>query len=127
MAVRRFVVTIATDTSGDGSGYTPFFSGKICQISYIKAGSSNYENGVDFTCTLDTSGETVWDEDNVNATAHRLPRVGNQTSAGAASLYAAGGTAVNDYIRVARDRVKIVVAQAGSSAHTGAFHVTVED
>jgi hypothetical protein len=51
------------------------------------------------------------------------PRQPTHTTAGAASLYAAGGTAVNDHICLANERVKIVLAQGGS-AKAGVFHVT---
>lgn len=43
---------------------------------------------------------------------------------GVAALYAAAGTAVNDGIAVAKDRIKIVVAQGGN-VKSGAFHVVV--
>jgi hypothetical protein len=44
-----------------------------------------------------------------------------------AALYAAGGSAVNDLIRLGSgDRVKIVLAQGGN-AKVGAFHIVVED
>ncbi len=62
--IRRETVTITVDGSGDGSGYTPVMSGRINQIRYVK---TDYANGVDFTITLEATGETVWTEENVNA------------------------------------------------------------
>jgi hypothetical protein len=125
MACKRFEVSITTNSSGDGTGYTPVFSGRISQIRYVKPGSGGYSDGVDFTITLEATGETVWAEDNVNASATRAPRQATHSTAGVAALYAGSGTAVNDKIVAAADRVKIVVA-AGGSVLTGTFHVMVE-
>lgn len=118
----RHVVTVTSDGSGDGTGYTPVITGKISTIRYVK---TDYTNGVDFTITLEATGETVWAEENVNASTQRAPRQATHSTAGVASLYAAGGTAVEDHVVAANDRVKIVVAQAGATK-TGAFHVVVE-
>lgn len=122
MAIKRMAVAITTDASGDGTGYTPVFSGQISQVRYVK---TDYDNGVDFTITLEATGETVWAEENVNASATRAPRQATHSTAGVAALYAAGGTAVQDKIVAAADRVKIVVAQGGN-VKSGTFHVTVE-
>jgi hypothetical protein len=122
MPFKRFTVTVTTDGSGDGTGYTPEFSGRISTIRYVK---TDYSDGVDFTITLNVTGETVWAEENVNASATRAPRQATHSTAGAAALYAAGGTAVNDKIVAIADKVKIVVASGGDT-HTGTFHITVE-
>ena len=123
MAVRRFVVSVTTAADGTATAYTPYLSGKIAAIHYIK---TDYADGVDFTITAEATGETIWAESNVNAAKVCMPRGATHSNVGVAALYAAGGTAVNDLIRVSRDRVKIVLAQGGN-AKTGAFHVVVED
>lgn len=120
--VKRFAVSITTSDIGAGTGYTPVFSGRISQIRYVK---DDYAAGVDFTITLEATGETVWAEDNVDASATRAPRQATHSTAGVAALYAAGGVAVNDKIIAAADRVKIVVASGGDKK-SGTFHVTVE-
>ena len=122
-STRRFVVNVTTAADGSFTGYTPYLSGKLCEIHYIK---TNFTDGVDFTITAEATGETLWTEANVNAAKVCRPRGGTHTNAGVASLYAAAGTAVNELIRLSRDRVKIVLA-AGGNATTGAFHVVVED
>lgn len=122
MAVRRFVVSVTTDSSGDATAYTPKCSGRLISIRYVK---TDFTDGVDFTITAETSGETLWTESNVNASATRHPRAATASTAGAASLYASGGTAVNDKIGLADDRVKIVVGSGGDT-HTGTFHVTID-
>jgi hypothetical protein len=122
MTIKRHTVSITTAADGSGSGYTPVFSGRISQVRY---GKTDFADGVDFTITLEATGETIWAEDNVNASATRAPRQATHSTAGVAALYAGSGTAVNDKIVAAADRVKIVVA-AGGDTKTGTFHVTVE-
>jgi len=117
----RHAVTITTDASGDGTGYTPVVTGRIMAIHYVK---TDYAAGVDFTITAEATGETIWTESNVNASATRAPRQATHATDGTASLYAAAGEPVEDYIAVAEDRVKIVVAQGGDTK-SGTFHVIV--
>jgi len=121
MYATREVVTIVTDGAGAGTGYTGVVSGAVIQIRYVK---TDYDAGVGFTITAEATGETIWTEAAVNASATRAPRQPVHSTAGAAALYAAGGTAVTDHLYLANDRVKIVVA-AGGAAHTGAFHVVM--
>lgn len=122
MALRRFVVTATTDASGDAEVYSPYLSGKLVSITYVK---TDYDDGVDFAITAEATGETLWAEDDVNATATRYPRAPTHSTAGVAAVYAAGGTAVNDKPTLGRDRVKIVVASGGDTK-TGAFHITID-
>lgn len=121
MHVERHVVSLTTDGSGDATGYTPQVTGRVLGIRYVK---TDFANGVDFTVTSEATGETIWAEADVNASASRAPRQVTHSTAGAAALYAGGGSAVNDYVFVAKDRVKIVVAQGGA-AKTGAVHVLI--
>jgi len=123
MGTRRFVVSVTTASDGSYTGYTPYLSGRLCAIHYIK---TNFSDGVDFTITAEATGETLWTESNVNAAKVCMPRGATHSNAGVAALYASGGTAVNDLIRLSRDRVKIVIG-SGGNATTGAFHVVVED
>lgn len=123
MTIRRFVHSVTTAADGSYTGYTPYLSGYIHAIEYVK---TNFTDGVDFTITAEATGETIWTEANVNAAKVCLPRAATHSNAGVASLYAAGGVAVNDRIALGRDRVKIVLA-AGGNATTGAFHILVDD
>jgi glutamine cyclotransferase len=123
--MRRYKVTVTTAADGSATAYTPRINGKIHQIEYVKDGSNAYTDGVDFTITGEATGIGLWTESNVNASAVRAPRQATHSQVGAAALFAAGGTAVQDKIAMASDRVKIVLAQGGN-AKTGAFHVLVE-
>lgn len=123
MAIRKFTVPVTTASDGTATVYSPYLSGYIESIQYVK---TNFADGVDFTITADVTGETLWTESNVNAAVVKRPRAATHTTAGVASLYAAGGTAVQDRIALSRDRVKVVIAQGGN-ATTGSFVITVDE
>lgn len=122
MTIRRFVVPIVTDSDGDAEAYSPVISGKLVSFRYVK---TDFADGVDFVVTSETAGETLWSEEDVNASATRRPRAPTHSTAGAAALYAAEGEAVNDAIALGSDRVKIVVSDGGDTK-SGAFHIIVD-
>lgn len=121
MYAERHVVNLTTDSSGDATGYTLPVRGRVLQVVYAK---TDFADGVDFVVTNETTGEIIWDEDNVNASAVRAPRIATHSNLGVATLYAAGGAAVLDHICIAGDRIKVVVA-AGGSVKTGAVHFII--
>jgi 3-polyprenyl-4-hydroxybenzoate decarboxylase len=121
MHVQVFAVTVTTDASGDATAYSNPVNGLLSQARYVK---TDFANGVDFTITAEATGETLWTEADVNASATRAPRQATHSTAGVAAAYASGGTAVNDMIAVS-GRIKIVVASGGDTK-TGTFYfVTV--
>lgn len=122
MNPQRHVVAITTDAAGAGTGYSPVVSGEIVSVRYVK---TDYDNGVTFAITAEATGETIWGEAAVNASATRAPRQATHTTAGAASLYAAAGSPVNDRIVLANDRVKIVIS-SGGNVKSGTFHIILE-
>jgi hypothetical protein len=123
---RTFTVVATSDGSSVGTHYTPWINGGYIEsVSYVKADSGGYTDGVDFTITTEATGEDIWVDTNINATELVRPRAATCTTAGVAALYAASG-AVNDRIAVAADRVKIVLAAAGASK-TGTFLITVSE
>lgn len=119
---RREVVTVTTAADGSATAYSGVVTGKISTIRYVK---TDFADGVDFTVTAEATGESIWAENDVNASATRAPRQATHSTAGAAALYAAGGAAVNDKITLANDRVKIVIASGGDTK-TGTFHIILE-
>lgn len=123
MTIRRFEVTVTTASDGSATAYTPYLSGYIQSIQYVK---TDYADGVDFTITAEANGQAIWAESDVNAAVTKAPRLATHTVAGVAALYAAGGVAVLDRIAVSRDRIKIVLAQGGN-AKTGKFVILVDD
>ncbi len=123
MTMRRTRIQLTTAADGTVTGYSGRISGKIHSLHYIK---TDFADGVDFTVTADATGESIWAESNVNASAVRYPRAATHTQAGVASLYAAGGTPVQDKVGLGNDRVKVVIAQGGN-AKTGAVIVLFEN
>jgi hypothetical protein len=120
--IQRISKTVATIADGSATDFTAAFTGKIVAVEYVK---DTYDNGVDFTITVENSGENVWVESDVNASTVRRPRAATHSTAGVAALYAAAGTAVLEQIAVANSRLKIVLAQGGN-VKSGTFHVVVE-
>ena len=119
--VQRHAVSLTTIADGSVTGYTPVVTGKISQLRYVK---TDFADGVDFTITAEATGEAIWTGTNVNASVTVAPRQATHDTAGAASLYAAAGEPVEDYIAVANDRIKIVIAQGGDTK-TGVIHVVL--
>ena len=118
----REVVAVTTAADGSATAYSGVVTGKLSQIRYVK---TDFDNGVGFTITAEATGDTLWTEAAVNASATRAPCQATHTTAGVASLFAAAGLAVNDKIALANDRVKIVIA-SGGNAKSGAFHILLE-
>lgn len=115
---QRVAVTVTTAADGSATAYSDVLVGKLSQIRYVK---TDFADGSTFTITAEATGETLWTETAVNASATRAPRQATHSTAGVAALYAAGGAAVNDKIALANDRIKIVIASGGDTK-TGTFH-----
>lgn len=115
---RRLTVAVTTAADGSATAYSdPIQYGRLSQIRYVK---TDFDNGSTIAITSEVTGETLWTEANVNASATRAPRQATHTTAGAAALYAAGGAAVLDKIAIVQDRIKIVIASGGDTK-TGTF------
>lgn len=116
MHVERQKIAVVTDASGNATVYSDYVTGRIAAIVYVK---NDFANGVDFTITLEATGESLWTDTDVNASEAVYPVVkGNLGGTGAAS------TLVEVPVHAANDRVKIVVSQGGN-AKSGLFHVVV--
>lgn len=122
MFARTVSVTATTDGSGDATVYTEAVNGLLSQCRYIKASSGNFDNGVTFAITSEATGETLWAEAAVNASATRAPRQAVHTTAGVAATYD-GTRATLDMIAIA-GRIKVVVS-SGGAAKTGTFYFTL--
>lgn len=120
--MRRLTVTATTAADGTATVFSPRVSGKLHSIQYVK---SDFPNGVGFAITAEATGENLWTEAAVNASAVRYPRAATHSQAGAAALYASAGTAVADKIGIGNDRVKIAIT-AGGNAKSGTFHILID-
>jgi len=119
MHVQTFAVTVTTESDGTAVAFSEKVNGLLSQIRYVK---TDFADGVDFTITSEDTGETLWAEEDVNASATRAPRQATHATDGTASLYAATGEPVEDLIAVA-GRIKIAIASGGDTK-TGTFHIT---
>lgn len=120
--MRRVRIPITTAADGSATVYSARISGKVHSVHYVK---TDFANGVDFAVTAEATGENIWTESDVNASAVRYPRAATHSQAGVAALYAAGGTAVQDKVGMANDRIKVVIAQGGN-AKSGALIVLTD-
>ncbi len=123
MTMRRFEVSVVTASDGSATAYTPYLTGYVQDVQYVK---TDFADGSTFAITDDANGRTIWGEANVNASAIRAPRQPTHTTAGAASLYASGGVAVNDRIAIGQARIKIVIS-SGGNVKSGKFVFLVDD
>ena len=108
-------VAVTTDGSGNATAFSPVVTGRIQQIVYTK---DTFANGVDFTITLEDTGQNLWTESNVNASKNVNPRTAADLESGSASVLTEVG------IYAAFERVKIVIAQGGNTL-AGSFKIIV--
>ena len=121
----RHDITLTTDASGNATAYSSVAHGDIRQMRYVPDGSTPLATGADLTITGEGSGLAITTLTDIGTSAVQwAPRQATHTILGAASLYAAGGTAVTDRIALANERIKVVVAQGGN-ALTGVLSVWV--
>lgn len=115
MYVQRFQIPITTDASGAAVAYSEVFSGLISTLIYTKHPTNPFDDGVDLTLTIESTGENVWTEANVNASKTVAPRQATHGNDGLPTLVIAGGEPVEDVLAVAYDRLKITVGQGGNT------------
>lgn len=120
------VVSVTTDADGDGSaGTAGTFSGPVRTIVYTPDDTSPFATGFDVTVVAAATGQTLWTGTNVGTSAVTVnPRQPVHDSTGAASLYAGGGEAVEDYFYLANEAITITVAEGGDTK-TGTFRIVV--
>lgn len=119
---RMITMDVAVDAAGNAAFTSPAMRGWVESIQYIKdGGAPAYAAGVDFTITDKVTGESLWTQLNVDASAIVRPRAALHDTVGGARLYAAGGTAVTDKIAI-NGPILITIANGGVSK-TGKFRV----
>lgn len=122
--MNRQTVSVTTDTSGDATAYSDTVNGRVLKIQYVK---DDFVNGVDFTITTETTSQTLWNEDDVNASETVIPREGLYTTIGTQALYAAAGSQVHgQHIYAHYERIKIVIANGGASK-SGTFYIFTDE
>ena len=105
---------LVADPIAAGGTYTGYFNamnGEILSLSYVK---DDFANGVDFTITNETTGETIWTEENVDAAKTVRPMALNQNTAGV-DLAISADIPNRRPLFLANERVKVVIANGGVS------------
>lgn len=121
--MRLYEVTVTTAADGSATAYAPSAGKARGHLESIQYEKVDFADGVDFTITDEETGESLWTDTNINASEIVRPRAPTHDQAGAAALYAAGGTAVGNRIGIV-SRIKIVIA-AGGNAKSGIFRFVV--
>lgn len=124
--MRRYKVQVTTASDGSATAYSPQVAGKLCSVVYVPDGTTPFANTVDMTITAEATGEALLSRTNVAAGFAAYPRAATSAPDGTASLFAAGGTAVQDKLALAQERIKIVLAQGGDTK-TGALHFLIDN
>lgn len=126
MKVERFSVSVTTAADGSATAYSPTITGAISSIAYVKAASNSYTDGVDFAITVESTGQGLWTQNDINASTTRAPRQPTHEQDGTDRFYQGSQTehTIPDLICLASDRVKIVLAQGGDTK-SGTFIITV--
>lgn len=121
MGIKRAIVSATTDSGGAATVYSNPITGEILAIRYIKPGAGNYADTVDFTITGRDSGQGLWTEQDVTASAARYPR---------SPIHAVGdGSAISGgYTPVVfvDEQVQIAIANGGDTK-TGSFEIVYRD
>lgn len=122
--IQRVRVAVTTDASGAFTVDTPEVSGRILSIRYVPAASNDLDANWDLDIVGKNTGIVVANIDNISAAAITwAPRQPTCDVAGAASLYAAAGEPVEDYIWV-KEALTVTVAQGGN-VQSGTIFLTV--
>lgn len=120
MFAQRFDVVVTGDGTGNGTAFTPTINGQLSEIRYTKQVSGGFVNGAQFTLTAEQTGEAIWSESGVNASATRAPRQATHGTDGSVSTFD-GTRQVQDKIALANDRIKITVGTVGTLGNIGTF------
>jgi hypothetical protein len=121
MHVEKRTISITTAADGSATAYTDgIANGRVLAVIYTK---TNFDNGSTMTLTSETTGQSIWAESNVNASAVRYPRAGVHDVVGVAATLD-GTRLVRDYVHVCEERLKVIVA-SGGNAKTGTLTILV--
>lgn len=115
----RETVAITTDASGNATEYTGVMNGMVQCIVYTK---TDFTNCTVLVTTEDT-GQTVWSQGSVAASATKRPLQAAHGTDGTAAEYASGYP-VEVPVWAINERIKIVIASGGNTK-TGTIDVVV--
>ena len=126
MSIRMITAAVTTDASGDDSVALGHVTGRFLQLRYIPDGTNPLATGADLDVVGDTTGVVLVNHDNIGVSAfERRYRAPTHDEAGAASLYAAAGEPVEDYI-VVDENLTLTIANGGNT-DSGTFYLWFEE
>ena len=115
-------VSVTTDASGDASKTITGARGRLLQYRYVKPGANELATGADIDLVGAITGIVLIGQDDIGTSSFtKAPRQATHDTTGAASLYAAAGEPVEDYIWVHGEDLTFTVAQGGN-AKSGTFY-----
>lgn len=127
MQITSVKISVTTDGAGaaDESSQHPV-NGRVLELRYTPDGTSPLDTSADITVTGRQSGRAIVTKANIGTTAFSLaPRQPtHKVSDGSAALYAAAGEGVHDFVYLAGERIRVVVAQ-GAAAKSGVFEFLI--
>jgi hypothetical protein len=124
MHIERHDVTLAVNASGALTTYSGVVSGRVLQLSYVPDATTPLDTGADLTITGETTGQAIATLSNIGTSAfNKVPRQATHGITGTALVYASTD-AVAEPVYVSGERIKVVVAQGGTSK-TGTLHIFI--
>ncbi len=114
-------IALTTASGGGVTAYSKVFNGLLKALIYTK---TDFANGVGFTITSETTGQTLWTQAAVNAAAIKYPLAAAHDTAGVAATLD-GTRAMRVEIPLVNERVKIIIASGGDTK-TGAITIIVD-
>lgn len=120
MYAERHVISLLTDGSQNALAYSPVVTGRVLGIAYVK---TDFADTADITITVEGTGEAILTLTNQTASGKFYPRAQVHGPTGVA-LTLEGTEPLVEPIVVAKDRIKVAVAEGGA-AKTGAIHVII--
>ena len=121
--MQLITVPVTTDVSGDATVQIIGVSGSFLQLRYVPDGSNPLDTGADLDISGDKTGLVFVNHDDIGLTAFtRCYRQATHGTDGSASLFAAGGEPVEDYIIAHGENLTLTIASGGASK-SGTFYL----
>lgn len=123
MYAELHTIALTTVSAGTCTAYSPHVvTGRVLAIIYTKG---DFDAGSTMTVSGETTGQTVWTETAVNASAKRYPRTQVHGADGVGLIYDnVAAKPVSEPIVLVSERIKVLVS-SGGDVKTGSIAVIV--
>ncbi len=125
MYIKRHVLDLTVNSSGAATVYTSeAVTGRVLELVYVPHATTPLDTGADLTITGEDTGVAIATLSNIGTSEFtKVPRQATHGVTGTALVYASTD-AVAEPAYVAGERIKVVVAQGGTSK-IGTLHILV--